>query len=146
MKQETKILTNQGWITPRQLAAIQTSAREGYVVAPPAKEDDDTAYKKRGHGVPNNVRKAVYKRDGYRCALCDSTNGLQIHHVVKRSLGGSDHPHNLIALCWKCHAVAHGQRFDEYPEHINADWMEQACVEYVSDYYAEQGEPWYPFK
>ena len=25
------------------------------------------------------------------------------------------------------------------------DDVEQACVEYVSDYYAEQGEIWYPW-
>ena len=49
--------------------------------------------------IPNSVRKAIYKRDGYRCALCDSNRGLQIHHVMKRSQGGSDSPHNLITLC-----------------------------------------------
>lgn len=32
-------------------------------------------------GIPNSVRRGVYKRDGWRCALCDSTDGLQIHHV-----------------------------------------------------------------
>lgn len=117
-----------------------------FAVTRPTPEGNETAYRKRGHGIPIAVRRAVYARDGYRCALCDDTRRLQIHHVVKRSLGGSDFPENLITLCWRCHAVAHGQRFDEYPAHIDADWMEQACVEYLSDYYAEQGEPWYPFK
>ena len=28
--------------------------------------------------IPNNIRKMVYRRDGYRCALCDSTMGLQM--------------------------------------------------------------------
>lgn len=28
-------------------------------------------------GIPNSVRRGVYKRDGWRCALCDSTDGLQ---------------------------------------------------------------------
>lgn len=35
--------------------------------------------------VSNQTRKAVYARDGYRCALCDSTKYIQIHHLVKRS-------------------------------------------------------------
>ena len=35
--------------------------------------------------IPNETRKAVYARDGYRCALCDDTHGLQIHHIVHRS-------------------------------------------------------------
>lgn len=98
-------------------------------------------------GIPNSTRRLVYKRDGYQCAMCSDTRGLQIHHAVKRSLGGSDFPENLVTLCWKCHAVAHGMRFDDYPAYIDAGWMEQHIVEYLSDYYAEnQGEPWYPYK
>lgn len=92
--------------------------------------------------IPNTVRKAIYRRDGFRCALCDSPKGLQVHHAIRRSQGGSNQPQNLITLCWKCHAVAHGTRMPEYPEHIDAEWMEQAVVEYLSDYYAGS---WYPF-
>lgn len=118
----------------------------GYKVPLPRQMDDDTAYRKTGVGVPNKTRQAVYRRDGFRCALCDDTRGLQIHHVVHRSLGGSDFPDNLICLCWRCHAVAHGQRFDDFPAHVTPEWVEQACVEYVSDYYAERGRAWYPWK
>ncbi len=28
--------------------------------------------------IPTSTRKAIYRRDGYRCALCDSTQYLQI--------------------------------------------------------------------
>lgn len=59
-------------------------------------------------GIPNSVRRGVYKRDGWRCALCDSTDGLQIHHVRPRGMGGGNSPMNLITLCWRCHAAAHG--------------------------------------
>lgn len=97
--------------------------------------------------IPNETRRLVYKRDGYQCATCSCQHALQIHHVVPRSAGGSDFPENLITLCWKCHAVAHGMRFDDYPEYIDKDWMEQACVEYLSDWYAEnRNEVWYPYK
>ena len=98
-------------------------------------------------GIPNGTRRLVYRRDGYQCAMCSDTRGLQIHHAVHRSLGGSDFPENLITLCWKCHAVAHGMKFDDYPAYIDTEWMEQHVVEYLSDWYAEnQGEPWYPYK
>lgn len=90
--------------------------------------------------IPNNRRKAIYKRDGYRCALCDSTDGLQIHHVVPRGEGGSDFDENLITLCWRCHAQAHG--VDLAPD-MTSEYIEQMCVEYVSDLYAGD---WYPFK
>ena len=92
--------------------------------------------------IPKTTRKAVYKRDGYRCALCDSPKYIQIHHVIPRSEGGSDFPENLITLCSVCHGQAHGVRYPGYDD-ITEAGMHLACVEYVSDYYA--GE-WYPFK
>ena len=98
-------------------------------------------------GIPNDVRKMVYRRDGYQCAMCSDVRGLQIHHAVKRSLGGSDFPENLITLCWKCHAVAHGMRFDDYPDYIDEKWMAQHIVEYLADWYAENLDSvWYPYK
>ena len=84
---------------------------------------------------------------------------LQIHHIIKRSCGGNDTPCNLITLCWRCHAEAHGTLIPERhpfvpqtPEQKWAAWRsliddyEQMCVEYVSDYYAERGEEWWPYK
>ena len=109
--------------------------------------------------IPNETRKEVYRRDGFRCALCDDVRGLQIHHIVHRSVGGNDTPCNLITLCWRCHAEAHGTLIPERhtfvpqtPEQKWAAWRsliddyEQLCVEYVSDYYAERGEEWWPYK
>lgn len=111
--------------------------------------------------IPNEVRRAVYERDGYRCALCDDVRGLQIHHAVHRSQGGSDRPENLITLCWRCHAEAHGTVIPE--RHANAHlytsgeakWImretlieeyEQMIVEYLSDLYSGfYDEVWYPF-
>ena len=46
--------------------------------------------------IPNSVRRSVYRRDGYRCALCDSATGLQIHHIVHRSEGGSNCRRTLL--------------------------------------------------
>lgn len=92
--------------------------------------------------IPNSVRKMIYRRDGYRCALCDSTRYLQIHHVIPRGEGGSDYPENLITLCSVCHGQAHGVNVYGHPDFDPAH-MEQECVEYVSDLYAGD---WYPYK
>ena len=117
-----------------------------------------------GASIDNKTRRAVYERDGFRCALCDSTDGLQIHHVKPRGEGGADHPMNLITLCWRCHAAAHGDFFYSSPDMFDRSllgnasvekwnvrrWliesMELECVRYVSDYYAERGEEWYPWE
>lgn len=110
--------------------------------------------------IDKKTRRMVYQRDGWRCALCDSTDGLQIHHVWARGRGGSrTNPMNMIALCWRCHAAAHGSimALDNYAmaavpgattdDRIRGmmDMMEQECVQYLADYYAEQGVIWYPF-
>lgn len=94
--------------------------------------------------ISNETRRAVYRRDGWRCALCDNTQGLQVHHVVHRSQGGSDLPQNLITLCWKCHAAIHGTVLSEY-EGIQPADIAQACVEYVADLYADEGLLWNPW-
>ena len=107
-----------------------------------------TDYKKGGDNmglsarIPNAVRKAVYRRDGYMCALCGDPRGLQIHHYRKRSLGGVDHPMNLITLCPYCHAVIHGETAPA-ADYMNAEELDQRCAEYLGDYYAEHGEVWY---
>ncbi len=94
--------------------------------------------------ISNEVRRSVYRRDGWRCALCDDTRGLQVHHVVRRSQGGTSYPHNLITLCWKCHAAAHGTVLPGYEDIQPAD-VAQACVEYLADLYAEEGMLWNPW-
>lgn len=90
--------------------------------------------------ISKKTRRAVYARDGYVCALCDSTKYLQVHHCVKRSQGGTDSLQNLICLCADCHALAHGIDLRGV-EMTQAD-MEQAITEYLADYYAPDWNPW----
>ena len=88
----------------------------------------------------NGTRKAVYARDGYRCALCDSTKNLQIHHYIHRGRGGSDHMHNLVTLCSYCHSHVHGHPL--YETDFTAEDVEQMIVEYLADYYAPDWNPY----
>lgn len=109
-------------------------------------------------GMTNAERKQIYRRDGFRCALCDSTEGLQLHHYIPRGKGGKDCPMNMITLCWRCHAAAHGSIVhDFYMMDITAenvrqahqqciDEMELQCCQYLSDYYAERGQIWCPWE
>lgn len=94
--------------------------------------------------IPNNIRKAIYRRDGYACALCGDPRHLQIHHVLPRGRMGGNTPMNLITLCMTCHAAVHGTMLvDGYP--FTSAEVEQACVEYVSDMYAGDWRPAYEF-
>lgn len=107
--------------------------------------------------IPAATRRAVYRRDGYRCALCDDVRGLQIHHAMPRSVGGSDDEMNLVTLCWRCHAEAHGtflperHRAPRTPGELAElrrslkEAYAQNIVEYLADLYAEEGVIWCPF-
>jgi 5-methylcytosine-specific restriction endonuclease McrA len=48
----------------------------------------------------------------WQCEACAKqypiNNGLQIHHIIFRSHGGSDDIKNCICLCVKCRERAHG--------------------------------------
>ena len=56
------------------------------------------------HQVQLN-RGNIFKRDGYRCAYCDSNQQkkeLTLDHVVPQSKGGKNEWTNLITSCKKC--------------------------------------------
>jgi len=94
-------------------------------------------------GASKELRKRVYKRDGYRCSLCDDPRRLQIHHVITRGAGGPTTEMNCITLCPRCHALCHGIDIDRL--YRTVEDMEQACVEYLSDLYANEGMVWNPW-
>lgn len=53
-------------------------------------------------------REAVLNRDNYTCQCCGKKHvKLEVHHIIFRSLGGSDDEKNLITLCEKYHKMVH---------------------------------------
>ena len=97
--------------------------------------------------ISNQTRRAVYRRDGWRCALCDSTQYLQIHHVVPRGKGGPvDNMQNMITLCSDCHALAHGVNLRNIVDFSDPErQVNQAIIEYMADLYACDGVIWNPW-
>jgi 5-methylcytosine-specific restriction endonuclease McrA len=75
------------------------------------KADEGKAWRK--------ARIVVLDRDKHVCRACGSKHGLDVHHVVMRSLGGSDEPENLIALCRECHQSVHGHVLKLRPLYAN---------------------------
>jgi len=53
------------------------------------------------------LHRQILERDGWRCQLCGSLSGLQVHHVQRRSQSGDDSGDNLITLCSTCHREIH---------------------------------------
>jgi len=52
----------------------------------------------------DDVLAFVMKRDGGKCALCDSQETLQFDHIYPKSKGGNDEPENLRILCRACNS------------------------------------------
>lgn len=66
------------------------------------------------------VREVVLCRDGWACQARE--RGLEhecfgpinIHHVLMRSQGGTDHPANLVCVCDFAHALIHSKPARSY--------------------------------
>lgn len=52
------------------------------------------------------IRNATRMRDP-KCRICNRNPTQEIHHIRPRFLNGSDHPRNLIGLCFDCHDEVH---------------------------------------
>lgn len=66
--------------------------------------------------IPDDVRRDVLRRDGYRCRECDWSHDewnpsdprhLELHHVMPHVRGGENVKENLNTLCTVCHDKLH---------------------------------------
>ena len=81
----------------------------------------------------SGLRHIIFERDSYTCILCNRP-ASDLHHIVSRSQGGSDHPHNLVSLCRVHHDLMHGIVWAGVG--MTQQEAQQAAIEYISDYYA----------
>jgi hypothetical protein len=60
----------------------------------------------RGAALSPKIARAFLLRDGRcRCGNCELRHGLEVHHLVPRSWGGSDDPANLAAIAAVHHSM-----------------------------------------
>ena len=65
-----------------------------------------------------NTRYYVFERDKYTCQVCGAKGKiLHTHHIVYKSLGGTDRAYNLITICTDCHTPEKHKK-----GHILYDW------------------------
>src|ERR1700685_4273181 len=75
-------------------------------------------------GISKETRAFILDRNGFTCQMCGAVAGephphdsgrktrLQIGHIVDKSMGGSDHPSNLRAVCSLCNEGARNLTLD----------------------------------
>jgi hypothetical protein len=54
----------------------------------------------------NKVKQQAFKRDGYKCVACGSTEHILAHHLTYRNVPHED-PRDLATLCDRCHTIHH---------------------------------------
>ena len=69
-----------------------------------------TSPERASRNLSPTFRKAVREEKGCVCANCGSAERIEYHHIVPISLGGTDSPGNMVALCHVCHVAAHRGR------------------------------------
>ena len=69
--------------------------------------------------IPDNVRRSVLKRDGYKCTECGwsyeewnpaDPRHLELHHIEHHAKGGQNIEENLCTVCTICHDEIHRKR------------------------------------
>lgn len=59
--------------------------------------------------IPQDVRSAVWQRDGGKCVECGAKEYLELDHIIPHSEGGANTVNNVQLLCRKCN-LAKGAR------------------------------------
>lgn len=55
----------------------------------------------------HKTKAQIIIRDGNKCRLCGSSDYLEVHHMLPKSLGGRDDNNNRITVCASCHLFMH---------------------------------------
>jgi 5-methylcytosine-specific restriction protein A len=92
----------------------------------------------RAHLWPR-MQATIVNRDKHTCQDCGAKEGTQdqhgnslsfeVHHIIPRGLGGSDHPRNLKFLCKPCHKK-YNDKFNGYIKKVKrakAQDLEKFC-------------------
>jgi len=70
-------------------------------------------------------REVALARAAYRCQLCCTTKGLNVHHNTYANLG-NERPEDLVCLCKKCHDVYHVKRDERTKKKLRKEkWARQ---------------------
>lgn len=85
-------------------------------------------------------RAAALRRDEHACKRCGedvgpqrdtSTRDVEVHHLIPKSAGGTDHLDNLVTLCSHCHTKVHGdmRRIPQNHPELLEELREVVCDE-----------------
>lgn len=111
-----ELRTEQGWPV-----ATKSTGRPDLPVGVYVLQADRQSHEHDRH-IPDEVRRAVLRRDRYTCQVCGWTHDLwnpsdprhlELHHLEHHAKGGDNSEENLQAMCNSCHDVRHRDEKDQ---------------------------------
>jgi len=63
---------------------------------------DDSVFSPKRERIPDDVKVAIWRRDGGVCVRCGSRENLEYDHIIPASKGGSNTLRNIELLCESC--------------------------------------------
>lgn len=66
---------------------------------------NESAFTPSRERIPDEVKVAVWRRDGGVCVKCGSRNNLEYDHIIPLSKGGSNTVRNIELLCQACNRI-----------------------------------------
>lgn len=98
------LLTNDLWHLPGHACSDCAQPRPGYAIVHDLFGDGLRLRvpKQQRPKIPQEVRDAVFARDGHVCQECGATEDLALDHIYPWSRGGPDTEDNLRVLCRSC--------------------------------------------
>ena len=68
------------------------------------------------------ARKRTIKARGNKCEECGYPGYVELHHIIEMKDGGTHDDNNMLLLCEKCHAEAHGWQKKNYLDKKRMTW------------------------
>ncbi len=82
------------------------------------------AYRYRpGKSRETTLRKRMITKHGKGCMQCGYPGYFELHHIKRVADGGEHREENVLLLCEKCHADAHGWSKRKYLDKSRQGWM-----------------------
>ena len=98
---------------------VFSRTKEGVIYSPEMARDPDRFRPgAKRPWVPLDIQRAVFRRDGRRCAYCGSIKGpFHLDHVLPWSRGGQHTVENLTVACQPCNTAKSDMTLDEWMGH-----------------------------
>ncbi len=105
-----ELRTEEGWPVTTKSTGMPDLAIGHYLLM------SDRQLPRHDRRIPDPVRRAVLRRDGYACVDChwsheewtpSDPSHLELHHTTHHVGGGENTEENLVTLCNNCHGERH---------------------------------------